>query len=221
MKIVTIESGPVDTNGYLVYDDTAKKAVIVDCPYGSAEPYIKLLQEEELQLVAILLTHSHWDHTADVPTLQKLTQAPLYCHSFDEYRLTSPMEHTLWELPFAIEPMKIDVYLQDNTIISFSDELSFKILFTPGHTEGGVCFYSEKESFELVGDTLFQQSIGRTDLPGGDMPTLLDSISKRLLPLEDSVVVLPGHGNVTTIGNEKQFNPFLKKTNFNDFSIDV
>lgn len=211
MKIVSLASGPVDTNGYLVYDDNAKKAVVIDCPYGSAEPFIKLLREESLQLVAILLTHSHWDHTADTPTLQKLTQAPIYCHSLDEYRLTSPMEHTLWELPFEIESMNIDVYLNDNTTISFSEELSFSVIHTPGHTEGGVCFYSEKESFIVVGDTLFQQSIGRTDLPGGDMQTLLTSIEQRLMPLDDSIVVLPGHGNVTTIGNERTQNPFLQK----------
>jgi hydroxyacylglutathione hydrolase len=211
MKIVSLASGPVDTNGYLVYDDSAKKAVVIDCPYGSAEPFIKLLREESLQLVAILLTHSHWDHSADVPTLQKMTQAPLYCHSLDEYRLTSPMEHTLWELPFEIEPMKIDVFLNDNTTISFSEELSFSVIFTPGHTEGGVCFYSEKESFIVVGDTLFQQSIGRTDLPGGDLQTLLTSIEQRLMPLDDETVVLPGHGGVTTIGNERTQNPFLQK----------
>ncbi|MBL8005695.1 MAG: MBL fold metallo-hydrolase [Candidatus Kapabacteria bacterium] len=214
MNIVTLESGPVDTNGYLVYDDKAKIAVVVDCPYGSAEPFLQLLCEESLQLAAILLTHSHWDHTADAPTLQKMTQAPIYCHAFDEYRLTNPMEHTLWELPFEIESMNIDVYLQDSTTISFSPELTFSVIHTPGHTEGSVCFYSESESFAIVGDTLFQRSIGRTDLPGGDMETLLHSIQSRLFPVDESTVVLPGHGPATTIGEEKMYNPFLQPSFF-------
>jgi glyoxylase-like metal-dependent hydrolase (beta-lactamase superfamily II) len=209
MKIYPIESGPVATFGYLVTDSEAKKAVLVDAPKDCIEPFLKVLKDENLTLEKILLTHSHWDHTADAAEIQRRTKAPIYLHKDDEYRAIEPEKYLGWKLPFQIEAIKIDEFLKEGDMITCG-RWKFDVIHTPGHTEGGVCFIDHAMKLALVGDTLFQGSVGRTDLPGGDTETLLKSIHEKLLKLPDDYVVLPGHGEMTTIGEERANNPFLK-----------
>jgi glyoxylase-like metal-dependent hydrolase (beta-lactamase superfamily II) len=209
MKIYPIESGPVATFGYLVTDSETKKAVLVDAPKDCAKPFLKVLKDENLELEKILLTHSHWDHTADAAEIQRATNAPIYLHKNDEYRAVEPHKYLGWKLPFEIEAIKIDEFLKEGDVIECG-RWKFDIIHTPGHTEGGVCFIDHAMKLALVGDTLFQGSVGRTDLPGGDTETLLKSIHEKLLKLPDDYAVLPGHGEMTTIGEERHNNPFLK-----------
>lgn len=203
------ECGPVATNCYLVGNPTSKMAYLIDAPYGAFEPVMSTLDREGWTLSDILLTHTHWDHTADCAKLQRATQARVVVHEADLYRLTDPMAHTLWPLPFEIEPVHNATLLTNaDRMVVLADGTRFEVLHTPGHTEGGVCFVDQQNDRVFVGDTIFNGSVGRTDLPGGDMETLITSIRTHLFPLPSTMVAWPGHGPETTIGHEKVSNPF-------------
>ncbi len=203
------ECGPVATNCYLVGDEASRTAFLVDAPYGAFEPVMRVLGEKSWTLTDLLLTHTHWDHTADCARLQRHTGARVVVHEADLYRLTDPMAHTIWPLPFAIEPVHDAVTIgNDVRSLSVASGLSLDVLHTPGHTEGGICFVERLAGRVFVGDTLFDGSVGRTDLPGGDMDELIHSIRTQLFLLPDELVAWPGHGPKTTIGKERRTNPF-------------
>ncbi len=204
MKINSYNFGPIDTNSYLLIDDN-KNAVLIDAPPYSFEPINKICNDEEINLLAILLTHSHWDHSADSIDFQSKMNVPIYINELDEYRMLDPIGNALWKLPFDIKPCKADKYFVDNEVLKFGD-ITLKVIFTPGHTQGGTSLYDEKNKVLFSGDTLFNLGIGRTDLPGGDYPTLRHSINEVLYKLPDSTVVYPGHGDATNIGYEKHHN---------------
>ena len=208
MEIIPIESGPVSTIGYLVADTDTRKSVIIDAPLDSAQFFTDNIKKRDLKLDAIFLTHSHWDHTADAPLLHEKTGAPIYIHKYDEYRITDPMNHSIFQLPFVLDPCEAQFYFEHSATISIGN-LDFEILHTPGHTEGGVCIVNHKNRIVFAGDTLFHSSIGRTDLPGGSTDELLFSIKNNLLTLPDDYIVYSGHGPKTTIGNERKNNPFI------------
>ncbi|MDQ1266409.1 MAG: hydroxyacylglutathione hydrolase [Bacteroidota bacterium] len=208
MEIIPIEAGPIATNCYVVFDENSSKGVIIDTPPESVDIFTSLAKEKRLTIDAVLLTHSHWDHTADAAELNRRTKAPIFIHKADEYRLIAPMEHTVMTLPFEIEAAFPNNYLKDGALINCG-KLTLEVIHTPGHTEGGVCFVERNNKVVFVGDTLFFESIGRVDLPGGSMLTLLDSIKSKLLSLPDDFIVHCGHGPDTTIGYERKNNPFL------------
>lgn len=208
MKITPVESGIILTNGYLVADEQSGKAVVIDTPLDSCELYLELLSENHWKLEAILLTHSHWDHTADAARLKEAAGVDIYLHQDDEYRLINPKEYSILPLDFELESAKADKYLSNNTLLKFGD-LRFDTLHTPGHTEGSVSFVMPEHKIVFTGDTLFSGSIGRTDLPGGDYESILISIANKLMVLPDDYQVLSGHGPVTTIGRERESNPFI------------
>lgn len=209
MIIIPIESGPVETIGYLVYDTQTKDCLIIDIPLESTNRFIDHITQLQLNPKAILLTHSHWDHSAEAPELRRRLHTEIYLHQADEYRTIEPMRHKIWQLPFDLEPFKPDKYLFDNTSLKFGS-LECRCLHTPGHTEGGMCFLFKSENALFSGDTLFNMSIGRIDLPGGDYDTLINSIHQKLMTLNDDCEVHPGHGSSTTIGFERKFNTFLQ-----------
>lgn len=206
--IIPVEAGPVATVGYFVYDKQAGKAAVVDVPHGSADIFMQCAAEHGVAIEALWLTHSHWDHTAEAAALVQKTGAGVYIHRDDEYRLHDPMKHTIWPLPFSIEPVLATGYFDDRSTVVLGS-WSFEVRHTPGHTEGGVCFIEHNRRVALVGDTLFAGSIGRTDLPGGDMAALLYSIDNCLMTLDDDIVILPGHGPASSIGTERLHNPYL------------
>ena len=208
MQIIQIEAGPVATIGYLVLDSKSKSAVIIDAPFESTAYFESVITEKELMVEAILLTHTHWDHIADCSKLAELTNAPVYVNSNDFHRLSNPMEHTIFPLPFKIEAVTEVNFVHDIDKIKVGS-LEFEVLFTPGHTEGGICFVEHNEGAVFAGDTLFKESIGRVDLPGGSMPVILESINSKLMVLPDNYVVYSGHGPSTTIGWERVHNPFF------------
>ncbi|MCS6809100.1 MAG: MBL fold metallo-hydrolase [Bacteroidota bacterium] len=207
-KIFPIEAGPAATFGYMVTDAEQGVAAVIDTPLGSTDYFLSHAQQENVRIVHIILTHSHWDHTGDAAQLQRATQAKIAIHPDDEYRILNPNAHTSFPLPFQLEACKADMYLHAGDTLAVGSWL-FEIRHTPGHTEGGICLIDHKRKLAFVGDTLFAGSIGRTDLPGGDTAALLHSIRTQLLTLDDDTVVLPGHGSRTTIGTERRSNPFL------------
>lgn len=209
--IEVFETGPVATNGYLLVDEESNSGLIIDAPIDSAEPIAEAATRAGITPGALVLTHSHWDHTGDVAELKRRYPDMLvYVHPDDEYRLVDPMKHLVWSLPFTIEGASADRRLHHNDSFEIGG-LCFRVIHTPGHTEGGICLYEPDRKIIFVGDTLFAGSVGRTDLPGGDWSTLLESITSRLLPLPDDVSAYPGHGPETTIGIERRTNPFLEE----------
>lgn len=209
LNIHSFEAGPVATYAYLVVDTETKDAVIVDAPLESAEAIVRAAEAESVVPAALILTHTHWDHTGDAAALKERYPGMLvYVHPNDEYRMLAPMQHTIWKLPFTIAPAAPDRYVHDGDVVEHGT-LRFQVIHTPGHTEGGICLYDAANGLLFAGDTLFAGSVGRTDLPGGDWDTLARSIHDRLLVLPDDVRVYPGHGPATTIGEERASNPFV------------
>ncbi|MFP4370050.1 MAG: MBL fold metallo-hydrolase [Candidatus Kapaibacterium sp.] len=208
MRIIPIEAGPVATIGYLVIDMGSRMSVIIDAPLESTPVFMTHIEENKLKLSAILLSHSHWDHTADAAQLHRLTQAPVYLHKDDEYRLIDQMSHTIMHLPFNLESHKPQGYFSDGDVLEYGG-IKFEVRHTPGHTEGGVCFIDHLNKVVFAGDTLFNSSIGRVDLPGGSMATLLNSIKSKIFSLPDDYMIYPGHGPSSTVGREKNLNPFF------------
>jgi glyoxylase-like metal-dependent hydrolase (beta-lactamase superfamily II) len=209
--IVTFECGPLATNCYLVGDDSSKLAFVVDAPKDSYALVLSALAERGWTLTDILLTHTHWDHTADCHELQVSTAARVVVHIDDVYRLTDPMTHTIWPPSFSIPAVHEFEAINGSSgsLSILHNTATIDWVHTPGHTEGSICLLDRPRQVAYVGDTLFAGSIGRADLPGGDMETLCTSIKQELFCLPDEVIVYPGHGPVTTIGDEKQFNPFV------------
>lgn len=209
MIVYPVESGPFATFGYLVYCNETRFGLVIDVPLDSSQIFIDYAKKHDINIKFVFLTHTHWDHTADVPKLLKSTNAKLFVNQLDEYRISEPMKHTLMPLPFELEPVKADFYFQDNQKISLGN-LEIEVRFTPGHTEGGTTFIFHEEKKVFSGDTLFYGSIGRVDLPGGSYNILLDSIREKLFSLDDDYEVYSGHGPKTTIGFEKMTNPFFQ-----------
>jgi hydroxyacylglutathione hydrolase len=176
----------------------------------SSSYFVKLIRENNLQLAAIILTHSHWDHTADAPVLRKITGADIMMHPADEFRLLDPNLHSIFPLPFHLEGTKAQKYLNHLDILEIG-KLKFEIRHTPGHTEGGICLIEHNNKSVFSGDTIFEDSVGRVDLPGGDWNTLKKSIYENIFILDDNYIIYPGHGNQTHVGWEKANNIFLKE----------
>lgn len=198
--------------------EKTKQAICID-PGDEAERIVETLERHGLNLQAIALTHAHLDHVGGVAALKKLRPgARINLHKADEFIYEGLPEQPAWigiprsqwaALGFAFEPPPpIDEYWTDDLTYDVG-ELQFKVLHCPGHTPGHVVLYEPNERKVFVGDVLFAGSIGRTDLPGGSMEQLLDSIKTKLLSLPDDVTVYSGHGPLTTIGEERLTNPFL------------
>ena len=210
ISIAVFTSGPAATNSFLLWDEE-KHALIIDAPPESFDEVMAAIEREELKPTALVLTHTHWDHTADTNRFKEHFGEELltFVHPDDEYRLEDPMKHLLWPIPLQMEPTKPDRHLRHGDVFTLG-EMLFEIIHAPGHTEGSICLYDRKRALIFVGDVLFSGSVGRTDLPGGDHDTLMESIREHLLPLPDETRVFPGHGPDTTIGVEKESNPFVE-----------
>ena len=207
MIIEPVESGPFYTVGYLVADEPGGKAIVVDAPKDSTVSLMRTANRHNVEIELIVNTHGHWDHIADNALLQQRSLATIAIHRLDEPRIIDP-KPVFFQLPFEVPPTKAGRYLEAGDILKVGG-LRFEVLFTPGHTEGGICLYERSHKVLFSGDTLFAGSVGRVDLPGGNWDTLVRSIQKELLALPDEVTVYPGHGPSTTIGRERVKNPFL------------
>jgi hydroxyacylglutathione hydrolase len=199
--------GPLQCNCSILGDETSREAIVVD-PGDNINRIVTTLAKHQLTLKQIVVTHAHIDHIAGAQQLKRLTGAPILYNQLD-LPLVAMMEVQAGWLgiptPNVAPP---DADLADNLTISI-DGLSAIVLHTPGHTQGSSCLYLPEQKLLIAGDTLFAGSIGRTDLPGGNTDQLIHSIQDRLLTLPDDTAVLPGHGISTTIGKERENNPFL------------
>ena len=208
MEIFCVEAGPILTNCYVIIYNNNNNAVIVDSAFDSCDLLFEILVKHKVKLEGIVLTHSHWDHAGDAQELKRRTGAPVMIHKDDEYRLLKPNRNTIMPLPFELEPVTPDRYMKHLDKLIFG-ECEFEVRHSPGHTEGSICLVNHKEKNVFAGDTLFSQSIGRTDLPGGSFELIIQSINEQLMTLDDDYKVYSGHGPSTTIGDERQNNPFL------------
>lgn len=200
--------GLLQCNCSILGDEATQQAIIVD-PGADIVHLMSRLSQNALTLAQIVVTHAHIDHIASALTLQRLTGAPILYNQAD-LPLVAMMDVQAGWLGIATpEVSKPDVSLEDGTALGIGETRAIA-LHTPGHTPGSMCVYLPQQSLLLAGDTLFAGSVGRTDLPGGDMTRLLRSIYHTLLPLPDETRVIPGHGSETTIGKEREHNSFLR-----------
>ncbi len=210
MKIDRLILGDFQTNCYVVRrDESATDCLIVDAGLDGSE-LIRFLQQHELHPVAVVLTHGHADHIVGLAALrQSFPEVTTYIHTLDAGLLADPEANlsAFAGLAFTAEPA--DVLLVEGDTVEEAGVV-LKVLHTPGHTPGGISLYAPSESTIFVGDTLFADSIGRTDFPGGDTAQLIGSIRSKLLTLPEATVIYPGHGMRTTVGREKRANPFLQ-----------
>jgi len=206
MILQTLVVGPLAVNCYIVGDETTRAAIVID-PGGNARDILDTLRREQLKPTAIVNTHAHFDHLLALNEVRAKTGVPFMLHA-DEAQVLTSAQLGAGMFGFAMaQPAPADQLLREDDHVRVGT-LAFKVLHTPGHTPGGLCLLSDKCVF--VGDTLFRGSIGRADLPGGDYATLMRSIRDKLLTLPDDTVVYPGHMDATTIGEERQLNPFLR-----------
>ncbi|KHF38077.1 MBL fold metallo-hydrolase [Halalkalibacter okhensis] len=208
MKWTQLPLGPLQTNAYVLQND-ANEAIVID-PGGDGQAFIQWLTSQQLKPLAVLLTHAHFDHIGAVDDVRNEFNCPVYLHKNELDWLADPNKNGssrfMGNHAITVKPADNIIEKEDTiTIGSFS----FKVYETPGHSPGSVSFYLKEEAVVFSGDALFAQSIGRTDLPGGDHQLLLTSIHKKLLELPEETVVACGHGPTTTIGNEMDGNPFL------------
>ena len=208
MELKTVVVGPFEVNCYLYWDGASKDAVILD-PGGDEDLIFEALDRAGVTPQAILLTHGHIDHIAAVGAVKEKLQIPLYVGQPDQTLLVNPsgFVSTFYSKPVHSPPA--DFLVTDEQLLTFGT-IALRVLATPGHTPGGVCYLDEQRGALFCGDTLFYGSVGRTDLPGGSYDQLLESIRTKILTLPDEIVCLPGHGPETTVGAERNNNPFLK-----------
>jgi|GEM_PF-146476 len=210
MNILTLTANPFQVNTYIVYNSD-KQAIIIDPACSNPEEqnyFIREIDKHGLTPAMILLTHGHIDHILGCGFMREHYKIPVFAHEFTEIFIAQAESSAdLFGLHLSHPPV-IDKFIEHEQTIGI-DQISFKAFHTPGHASGSLCFYSETSELVFSGDVLFQQSIGRTDLPTGDMDVLLFHIRKYLLTLPPQTIVYPGHGPKTTIENEIHTNPFL------------
>lgn len=206
MKIIKLEVGQLGANCYIVYCEKTLQGMVID-PGGDAEKILTILSRENITVTCIVNTHGHADHIAGNDELKVATGAPVLIHGEDAKMLVSAQGNLSTYIGNNLICQAADRLLTDGDRIVVG-EMQFQVLHTPGHTSGGICVYGNEVVFS--GDTLFEQSIGRTDFPGGSHRQLMNSIKTKLFVLADDTVVLPGHGGNTTIGVERQTNPFIQ-----------
>lgn len=205
MIIRTLPVGPLQVNCYLVGCPRTKKAMIID-PGDEGEYILSVLEQEGLDLQMVVNTHGHFDHVGANSFVIEKTAVELSMHGDDLPLLKVAAKYAAsYGLP-AVESPQPKQLLKNGDVIEVGD-LTFEVIHTPGHSPGGICLYGEGHLFS--GDTLFAGSIGRTDLPGGDLEQLLGHLRSQLMVLPDATIVHPGHGPESTIGREKSVNPFV------------
>ncbi|MFR4589740.1 MAG: MBL fold metallo-hydrolase [Eisenbergiella sp.] len=207
IRIGRMTIGVCATNSYFLYRDGAAEVIVFD-PADRGGDIFKALQNKGFSVAAILLTHGHFDHIWGAEELRQLSGAKIYALDAEKtvcgdayVNISAQMKRKC-----TIEP---DGWLTDGEEVTFAD-ICLKVIATPGHTMGSCCFYSEEAGLLISGDTLFEESVGRTDFPTGSMSKLVRSIKEKLFVLPEETKVYPGHGDMTTIGREKQYNPYCQ-----------
>lgn len=206
MKVEIFVTGIISTNCYVVSNEETKEAVIID-PAAYPKKMRAYLHENELQVKAILLTHGHFDHIMGIDGILEEYQVPVYVHEEEAGLIQDPIlnESNTYTNGYTFGNAE---YTRDGQILELIG-YKFRVIHTPGHTSGGVSYYVESENVLFSGDTLFHGSVGRTDFKTSSMSSLVHSIREKLFLLPDETVVYPGHMGATSIGTEKQINPYV------------
>jgi len=211
MTIKIFQFNPFQENTYVLSDDTGE-AVIIDCGCllpDENERLLSYLKSEKLQVQRVLNTHLHLDHAFGNYMLAQTFGVLPEAHQADEFLIEQMMSQAqLFGFPGVVQEQPLGGYLSDGDVVSFG-RTKLEVLHVPGHSPGGICLHCRAKKVVFVGDVLFAGSIGRTDLPKGNYAELISGIRRKLLTLSDETVVHPGHGPATTIGNERQYNPFF------------
>jgi len=205
LQIETLLLGPLNTNCYILSDGETRSAVVID-PADDGQLIYNHLTKNNLILVKILLTHGHYDHIGGIVSLKSLSNAPIFIHSLDAEMLTNPEKNFSVFIGTPYKSPEPDGFLNDGELITVGKK-QVRVFHTPGHSQGSVSFACD--GFVIVGDTLFNGSVGRTDFPGSSFDILIQSIQSKLLTLPDDTIAYPGHGPETTIGKERKGNPFF------------
>ncbi len=207
LQIYRLQLGFLQTNCYIVVNDQTKKGIVID-PAEDGDYIVRFIHDHHFEVNQILLTHGHFDHVGGIGPIKKEFNAKVWIHEKDAPMLEDPAKN----LSFFIEggglSQRSDGFLKEGQSIEFGTS-RLDVLHTPGHTPGGVSFVGDH--FVFVGDTLFRNSVGRSDFPYASETQLAESIQKKLFALNDDFVVYPGHGPETTIGREKRSNPFVSE----------
>lgn len=200
--------GPLHCNCSVVGDEQSREAIVID-PGDNIDEILGIVERHQLTVKQIVVTHAHIDHVGGAMKLKQLTGAPILLNQNDDMLLKMLDVQATW---IGVRPpgnVTIDHHIGDADHVR-AGSLDATVIHTPGHTEGSVCLYFPAEKKLIAGDTLFAGSIGRTDLPGGSTKKIMKSLHTKVLALPDETIVVPGHGDLTTIGEEREFNPFLK-----------
>ena len=205
MEITILTVGPIQTNCYIAAMDGKNECIVID-PGEEADKIAGYIEKKGLTCQGILLTHGHFDHITGVPQLAARTGAKVYAYEGERELMMDPEMNgsALVGYEMALEP---EILLRDGQTLEIAG-IKFKVIYTPGHTVGGCCYYEEEQKVLFSGDTIFMESVGRTDLPTGNGRLLLESVRERVLTLPEDVQIYPGHGPETTVGYEKRNNPF-------------
>lgn len=210
LQVKTFLFNPVEENTYVLFNEK-KECVIIDpgCYFDDEKETLKSFIDTNNLLPKLLLnTHCHLDHVFGNKFVAEIYGLPLHLHKQEEAMLQmAPASGLMFNLPFDNYKGQF-IYLEEGDTINLGED-RLDVVFTPGHSPGSISFYCASQHFIIDGDVLFERSIGRTDLPGGDHQTLINSIKQKLFVLPDNVIIHPGHGNKTTVGYEKKYNPYL------------
>jgi len=201
----TFTVGPMEANCYILYHPDKREGLIID-PGAEGPRLIRFIKEKKISILYIINTHGHPDHTGANREVKEHTRAPILIHQYDAPMLTRGESVISLVFPSEYSSPPADTLLKDGDLIECAG-IEFKVLYTPGHTPGGISLLTEDSIF--TGDTLFSGSIGRSDLPGGSQEVLLNSIDK-ILSLDENLIIYPGHGPSTTVSEELRSNPFVR-----------
>jgi glyoxylase-like metal-dependent hydrolase (beta-lactamase superfamily II) len=204
-----LPAGPIQTNAYLLTDASTGRAVLVDAPEGVWSQVEPILEKEGCRLTALWITHGHWDHTQGAAEVARRSGAPVLAHQADRPLIETPEVMRPLMLPgLRVEPCRVSRWLEDgDTLDALGEKVS--VSHVPGHAPGSLMFYFPRAAAAFVGDAIFRGSVGRTDVPGGDFAQLEKSIRSRIYALPEETTVFPGHGGVTTVGDERRGNPYV------------
>jgi glyoxylase-like metal-dependent hydrolase (beta-lactamase superfamily II) len=209
MKIYSNAGGMAETNAYMLVDEATRRAALIDAPQNTTASLLAVAKEQGYDVEFLLLTHGHWDHISDHKVVtQAFPNAKVLIHQLDEPKLQNPGS-LLFELPYQIPPRDADAYIEDGQKIHVG-QIVLAAMHTPGHAQGHVVFYANDLGVLFAGDLLMAGAVGRYDLEDGDAAVLKKSLHRVML-LPDATRVLPGHGPATTIGQQRQSNPFIRE----------